>query len=138
MSVEGDLNIFSVKAAQDFGAGEMFKGVSISGTIASDARLAVGVSRGKVVTGGQLPVVCLGMTKVSVGDAVNTAGFPLALTTSGYFIPTRGLVVLATSGTVSGTSSAFPACARALATAASGDLCPAFVNFVSPPLISIS
>lgn len=116
---EGHNKIWNVAATEDFGTDKTFKAVSVAGTIAAGPSLAIGISRGTCKSGSQLPVVYEGITKVIVGAAVNTVGFPLK--------------VAATSGFLTPCASGDVMFGRALATAASGDLVAAMVDFMTKP-----
>ena len=117
MTTENNFEQMTVQAGQDLTADSvLFKGLSLNGTIlAAAGHLAAGVLRSKVSSGGHASVVYQGITKVDVGAAVSTIGFPLKLTTSGWFT-----VAASGDGVVVG---------RALATASSGDRVKAYVDF---------
>lgn len=121
MTIESEFQqIWNVTAAEDLsGSGSMFKAVSIAGTIAAGPALAIGILRSKGVSGQQVSAVMKGVTKVMVGAAVSTLGHPLKIAA------TSGWLVAAASGDVH--------VGRALATAASGDLIPAAVDFSTKP-----
>lgn len=95
-------------------AASLFKAVTLGGTIAASPNLAAGILRHGGKTGEHLSVIYEGITKVLVGAAINTVGFPLTVTTSGF-------IIAASSGGAS--------IGRALTTAASGDLVQAAVDF---------
>lgn len=86
----------------------------ISGTITPTALAAIGVLKSNGLSGNNVAVCYQGITKVAAGGAVNTAGYPITVTTSGWF-------VAATSGQF--------AVGRSLSTAVSGDLLSAMVDF---------
>lgn len=88
----------------------------ISGTITPTALAAIGVLKSKGLSGNNVSVCYQGITKLAAGAAVSTAGYPLTVTTSGWFIA-------ATSGQFS--------VGRSLSTAASGDLLAAMVDFTN-------
>ena len=119
MTIEGEFSIWNVTATEDLTAATaLYKACGINGTIVASTALALGVLRSKNVSGGQVSVVYAGITKVVAGAAVSTLGFPLTVTTSGFFIA-------ATSGAGH--------VGRALSTAASGDLIAAMVDFKTKP-----
>lgn len=88
----------------------------ISGTITPTALAAIGVLKSKGLNGNNVSVCYHGITKVAVGAAVGTAGYPLTVTTSGWF-------AAATSGQF--------VVGRSLAVAVSGDLLSAMVDFTN-------
>jgi hypothetical protein len=88
----------------------------ISGTITPTALAAIGVLKSKALSGNNVAVCYQGITKLAVGAAVSTAGYPITVTTSGWF-------VAATSGQF--------AVGRSLATASSGDVLAAMVDFTN-------
>lgn len=110
--------LFQVPALADLLADSvMHHAVSlISGTITPTALAAIGVLKSKGLSGNNVAVCYQGITKVAAGAAVNTAGYPLTVTTSGWF-------TAATSGQF--------AIGRSLSTAASGDLLAAMVDFTN-------
>jgi hypothetical protein len=89
----------------------------ISGTITPTALAAIGVLKSNALSGNNVAVCYWGITKVAVGAAVSTAGYPITVTTSGWF-------VAATSGQFS--------IGRSLSTATSGDIMAAMVDFMNP------
>lgn len=106
---------YQLRTAQDvLDASVAWKAISINGTIDGSARTAIGVIAGKAANNRMIPVTYQGITKVSAGAAVGSAGAPLTVTTSGWFVG-------ATSGTY--------VVGRALTTAASGDVFAAAVDF---------
>lgn len=117
--IEGHFKSWNVTAAEDFNSDKLFKVASIAGTIAAGNSLAIGVVRGTAKSGAQVPVVYEGIAKVVVGAAVSTPGFPLK--------------VAATSGFMTPCASGDVQFGRALATAASGDLVVAMVDFNTKP-----
>jgi len=119
MTIEGQFKVWNVLAAEDL-LNAVGKAVTINGTIAPTIANAIGVLRGKGSTGQHLPAVFEGVTKVVVGAAVTTPGYPIKITTSGFFI-----AAASGDGHVG----------RLLNTAAvaSGDLVPAMVNFMTKP-----
>lgn len=109
-------DLFQVPALADLTADSaMHHAISlISGTITPTALAAIGVLKSKALSGNNVSVCYQGITKVAAGAAVSTAGYPITVTTSGWF-------VAATSGQF--------AVGRSLATAVSGDLLAAMVDF---------
>jgi hypothetical protein len=119
MTTEERYEITTVPAAQVFSNDTLWKAATFAGLIAASPNLAVGVIRSTAAIGQGLSCVYDGITKVKVGGAVNTPGFPLTITTSGFF------AAAASGGAIVG---------RAFTTAASGDLVKAMVDFntISP------
>lgn len=111
----------AVAAAAEITNDMLFKGITFGGTIAASPLQAVGIIRSTAKAGVGVGAVYEGITKVKVGAAVSTLGYPLTLTTSGF-------VIAATSGS--------PSIGRAMATAASGDLLKAMVDFKTLPFWS--
>lgn len=121
MTIESEFQqVWNVTATEDLtGAGNMFKAVSIAGTIAAGPTFAIGILRSKGVSGQQVSAVVKGVTKVMVGTAVSTLGHPLK--------------IAATSGWLAAAASGDVHVGRALALAASGDLVTAAVDFATKP-----
>lgn len=86
----------------------------ISGTITALPREAIGVLKSNGLSGNNVAVCYQGITKVAVGAAVGSAGAPLTVTTSGWF---------------AGATSGMYTVGRSLASAVSGDIMPAIVDF---------
>lgn len=119
MTIESKFDVYNVLAAQDLTVADcIYHAVTFGGTIAPSTSRVAGVLRSKAKSGEQVSVVYQGITKVMAGAAVSTLGYPLTVTASGWFIAA---------------SSGGPTVGRALATAASGDLIPAFVDFMTIP-----
>lgn len=114
MTTEERYDITTVPAAQVFSGDTLWKAATFGGTIAASPNLAAGVIRSNAAIGQGLSVVYDGITKLKVGGAVSTPGFPLTITTSGFFI------AAASGGATIG---------RAMTTAASGDIIKAMVDF---------
>lgn len=116
MTIEGKFDVESVAAGADLTT-SIYKVVSLAGTIVTGSpatsRVA-GVLRSTGKTGEQVSYVYQGKTKAYAGAAVSTLGYPLVPASGGWLIA-------ASSGGAS--------VGRALATAASGDLIPVFVDF---------
>lgn len=110
--------LFQVPAQADLTAkSAMHHAISlISGTITPTALAAIGVLKSNGLSGNNVAVCYQGITKLAVGAAVDTAGYPITVTTSGWF-------AAATSGQF--------VVGRSLSTAASGDLMAAMVNFTN-------
>lgn len=108
--------LFQVPALADLtDASALHHAISlISGTITPTARESIGVLKSKALSGNNVAVCYQGITKVAVGAAVGSAGAPLTVTTSGWFAG-------ATSGQF--------AVGRSLASANSGDVVAAMVDF---------
>ncbi len=108
---------YQVVATEDLLAAALkYKAITLNGTIAADTRLAAGLLRTSVQSGGHATAVYAGLTKVWAAGAVGTPGFPLTITTSGF-------AAVCVSGGYS--------VGRFLATCASGDLVPAAVDFTN-------
>lgn len=114
MTTEERYNITTVEANAVFNSDTLWKAATFGGLIAATPLQAAGVIRSTAEIGQGLSLVYEGITKVKVGAAINTPGYPLTITTSGFFIA-------ATSGGKS--------VGRAFSTAASGDLVKAMVDF---------
>lgn len=115
MTTDLSFESMPVTATEDLSAAaQRFKGVTLNGTIAANNLRAAGILRSGGKTGETVSVIYEGITKVVVGAAVNTVGYPLKLTTSGF-------VIAAASGDLT--------FGRSVTTAASGDLMQAMVDF---------
>lgn len=105
----------TVTAAQDLTVADaLYHAVTLAGTIAASTSRVGGVLRYRASSGQQASLIYEGIAKVMAGGAVSTLGYPLTVTASGWFIAA---------------SSGGAAVGRALATAASGDLVSALVDF---------
>lgn len=93
----------------------------ISGTITGVARESIGVLKSNGLSGNNVAACYWGVTKVAAGAAVGSAGAPLTVTTSGWF---------------TGATSGMYTIGRSLATAASGDLLSAMVDFLNPQYLA--
>lgn len=93
-----------------------YKVVNLNGTLAAGPALAAGILKYGANSGGTASVIVHGITKVFIGAAVSTLGFPLTVTTSGY-------VIAASSGGV--------CFGRAFTTGASGDIISAAMDFTA-------
>lgn len=122
MTIESEFDVWGVTASEDLTGAVIGKAVSIAGTLAAGNALAIGIARSKNVSGGQVSAVFRGITKVVVGAAVTTPGFPIKVAA------TSGFLIAATSGD--------GVVGRLLNTAAvaSGDLVPALVDFATRPV----
>lgn len=108
-------NQMSVVAGADLSpASCRFHAITINGTIAANTALAFGVLRNTPKLGEFASIVYEGITKVSVGAAVTTPGYPLTITASGWFIAA---------------SSGGSHVGRILAAANSGDTAAALLDF---------
>lgn len=106
-----------VRAGADLsGAGSQFKAVTYAGVIAATSIAAAGILRFGGKNGENVTVDVMGIFKAQFGTAVNTAGYPLKATTSGF-------IVAAASGDES--------IGRAMAVTASGDIAQAMFNFLT-------
>lgn len=115
MTTDLEFKQLQVVAGQDLTVESCkFHAVTVGGTIAANAYQAAGVLRHGNVSGNHASVAYEGITKLFAGAAINTVGFPITVTASGWFIA-------ASSGGLS--------IGRALSTAASGDLVQAMVDF---------
>jgi hypothetical protein len=115
MTTENSYEILTVQAGADLdGDGVKFKAITLNGTVAASVNLSGGILRHGAKNGGHVSLVKRGQTKVIAGGAVNTVGFPLTVTTSGF-------IIAASSGGASA--------GRFLDTCASGDLVRAHVDF---------
>lgn len=105
-----------VRAGADLSAAAVqFKAVTFAGTIAATTVSAAGILRFGGKQNENVTVDVFGIFKAQFGTAVNTAGYPLKATTSGF-------IVAAASGDES--------CGRAMAVTASGDIAQAMFNFL--------
>jgi len=119
MSVEGTHKQLTVTATDDLSiAGARYKAITLGGAIAASTSRAAGVLITSTRSGEFASAIYEGFVKVIAGATVTTLGYPLTITTSGFFIAA---------------SSGGSHCGRALAAAASGDLIPAFVDFTTVP-----
>ncbi len=107
----------TVQAASTITADCLFKALTIGGTVAASALQAVGIARSQAVAGQGVTTIVNGSCKVRVGAAVNTIGYGLTVTTSGW------LIANATSGSAT--------IGRALQVANSGDTILAYVDFTA-------
>jgi hypothetical protein len=115
MTIENKFDLRTVLASADLTADSvLFKAVSLNGAITGDINLAAGVLRSKGAAGQGVSAVYQGLAKVDMAAACNTIGFPIKLTTSGWF-------TVAASGD--------KVCGRAMTLAASGDRINASVDF---------
>lgn len=106
-----------IRAGADLtGDGVKFKAISFGGTIAATSIAAAGILRFGGKQNENVSVNVLGVFKAQFGTAVNTAGYPLKVTTSGF-------IVAASSGD--------DCVGRSTAVTGSGDLAQAFFNFLS-------
>ena len=115
MTTEGSFCMRTFTAAATLNNDCLFKAITIGGTIAASPLQAGGVCRSQAVAGQGVSAIFEGDCKVRVGAAINTVGFPLTVTTSGWFI----------ANTTSGSATV----GRNLELASSGDTIQAFVDF---------
>lgn len=109
------MKLIQVTAGADLdGEDVKFKAVTLAGTIAATPLLAAGILYHGAKNSEQLSVAYEGVFKALFGAAVNTVGYPLTVTTSGW-------VIAASSGGAT--------IGRSRATVASGDLATAFFDF---------
>lgn len=113
----GKYETYQFVAGADLDAA-LWKVVTVGGTIAADASAALGVLVTKPKSGEHGGAAISGVVKAWVGSGGVTAGAPLIVVTSGWLAPCP-------------TSGGGVPIGRALATAASGDLFPAMVNFAN-------
>lgn len=112
-------NATTVVAGADLsGADKPYKAIAIGGTIAATSATTIGILLNKPRANEHATLAYEGEVKVWAGAAI-TAGDKLTVTNSGFFI------------TAPASGGASLTCGRALATAASGDLVRALVNFVN-------
>jgi len=106
---------YTVAAGQDLTPEScLFHAISLAGLIVASTSRAAGVLISKGASGEQVTYVREGVAKVMAGGTVTTLGYPLTITTSGWFIAA---------------SSGGAQVGRALVAAASGDLLSAAVDF---------
>jgi hypothetical protein len=123
MTIHNKYEAYSVTATEDLTAA-IWKGVTLAGTVMPAATAAgasgrvAGILTSQTRSGDQATYAYEGIVKVVAGVAVSTLGYPLAVGSSGF-----AFAVL--SGNLHS--------GRFLATCASGDLVPAFVDFKSLP-----
>jgi hypothetical protein len=115
MTTEGHFETTTVPATVQITQDMLFKAGTLAGTLAASPLQAGGVIRYTAQIGQGLTLIYEGECKVKVGGAVSTLGYPLTITTSGFFI----------AATVSGGMTV----GRNLTLAASGDLVRAIVDF---------
>jgi hypothetical protein len=97
------------------GEGSKFKAVAYGGTIAANTNVARGILRYGAKSGERASVSVIGIFKAQFGTAVNTVGFPLKITTSGF------VVACASGDNLIG---------RSISLTASGDIAQASFNFL--------
>lgn len=114
MTTEGKYCVETVEAAAEITNDMLFKGLTFGGTIAASALQCAGIIRSRAQARQGVSVVYEGVTKLKMGAAINTLGYPLTITTSGFG-------AAATSGS--------PHIGRSMATCASGDLLKVMVDF---------
>jgi len=119
MATDGRRNAWAVTATEDLSvATARFHAVSLAGLVVANTSRAGGVLITSARSGERVSIVTEGVQKVAAGGAVSTLGYPLTITTSGWFIAA---------------SSGGAQVGRAAATCASGDLVEAFIDFHTIP-----
>jgi hypothetical protein len=115
MATDLEMKLLQVVAGADLdGEGVKFKAITLNGTVAATPLQAAGVLRYGAKNGETVSVAHRGEFKALFGAAVNTVGYPLTVTTSGW-------IIAASSGGAS--------IGRSRSTCASGDLALAFFDF---------
>lgn len=115
MSTDIHNHALQVTAGADLSADAVkFKAVTLGGTIAATPLQAAGILRHGGRSGEQVTVYTAGVFKALFGAAVNTVGYPLTVTTSGFIIAA---------------SSGGQTIGRSRALVASGDIANAFFDF---------
>lgn len=115
MATDLEFSTVQVAATEDLSAdSRKFKAVTLAGTIAATPLLAGGILRHGGRSGETVTLANQGLCKALFGGAVNTVGYPLTVTTSGF-------IIAASSGGATIGRSRF--------TCASGDLALAFFDF---------
>lgn len=84
MGVERQYETLTVVASQDL-TGHMFKAVDLSGGVAINSLIAVGILRNKADTGDHATLAYKGQMKAYAGAAINS-GAQVGVTASGYLI----------------------------------------------------
>ncbi len=84
MAIERHYDTLTVVASQDL-TGHMFKAVDLSGGVAINTLLAVGVLRSKGLAGEHVTVAYKGQMKCISGGAI-ASGAQIGVTASGFFI----------------------------------------------------
>ena len=104
---------YQIQATEDL-TGAKLKIITLAGTIAQSVdKQVAGICVSNPASGYNGTAMVQGIGKAYVGGAVGTVGYPLKVANSGF-------LVVSTSGDLS--------VARSLAVAASGDLCPVFID----------
>lgn len=111
MAVENKYETLTIKAGQDLNT-HRYKAVTLAGTVAATTATARGIVRNAPKNGDHAEVIYKGVCKVLVGAAV-VSGAQIGVTTSGFHITVTGSAYVG----------------RALASAASGALCEAVVDY---------
>lgn len=87
MATDIEFEVTQVVAGQDLSLDSCkYRAVGFAGTIVASPNLAAGFLRYGAPQGKHATVIRSGVAKVMVGGAVNTPGFPLTVTTSGWCI----------------------------------------------------
>lgn len=115
MTTEGVYRSRTIQAQATITPDMLFKAITIGGTLAASPLLAAGIARSTAAPGQGIHCIIGGDVKLKVGTAVGTLGYPLTITTSGWFI----------ANTTSGSATI----GRAMQLANSGDMIQAYVDF---------
>jgi hypothetical protein len=119
MATDSNRKAWSVQATEDLSvATAKFHAVSLAGLVVASTSRAAGILVTSTKSGEQASVIYEGATKAMVGGTVTTVGYPLTVTTSGW------LIAASSGGAMVG---------RATVAAASGDLVPVWVDFMTIP-----
>lgn len=87
MTTEQRVQYLNITANQDLTpAACLHKAVTVNGTIAATAALAVGFLKSHALSGEGVRIADQGVVKVVAGAAVTTIGYPVTITTSGFVI----------------------------------------------------
>lgn len=121
MTTEEKFDLTTVQAAAVITNDMLFKGLTFGGTIAAGPLQCAGIVRSTAGIGQGVSVVYDGITKLKFGAAINTLGYPITITTSGWG-------AAATSGS--------PSIGRAMATCSSGDVAKVMVDLKTLPFWS--
>lgn len=115
MATDLEYKCIPVAATVDLsGAGVRFKGITFGGAIAATNLQCAGILRHAGKSGENVSLMYQGVFKAQFGTAVNTVGFGLKVTTSGFIV-----------ACASGDSSI----GRSIALSASGDIAQAYFDF---------
>ena len=115
MTTQGTRRTRTVTAGATITNDMLFKAATIGGTIAAGPLQAAGLIESTASAGQGLTVAVDGDCKLKIGAAVGTVGYPLTITTSGWFI----------AATVSGGMHV----GRSMQLGNSGDTIQAYIDF---------